>query len=221
MIATAMRRSPIHDELEHLSPTWVEINGMAAAAHFGDPATEARQAKILGLCDVSARPRMGVKGAGAAAWLEQNGIHVPTSLYGHGNFGNDGIIIRPGNAEFFIEDEAGGEKVNQLLDSQSSVPASVYRYDRQDAAMLLSGSKAFDVLAETCGYDFRHAEQNLVFSRVAVVSCMILQKDREPQTPLFHIWCDGSYGAYLWEQLLEIIHTVGGSAIGLQAFEQA
>jgi hypothetical protein len=93
-VIAATRRSPIHEELEHLSPTWVEVNGMAAAAHFGNPPAEARQAQVLGLCDVSARSRMGVKGAGAASWLEQNGIAVPSSIYGHSTFGKNGLIIR-------------------------------------------------------------------------------------------------------------------------------
>jgi sarcosine oxidase, subunit gamma len=218
-VIAAMRRSPIHEELEHLSPTWVEVNGMAAAAHFGNPAAEANQAKVLGLCDVSARSRMGVKGPGAAAWLEQNGISVPSSVYGHNGLGKDGLVIRAGTSEYFIEDETAGQRVDHLPNPQTTVPQGVYRYDRQDAALLLSGTNAFAVLAETCGYDFRHPDHDLVFTRVAVVSCMILRKDREPQVPLFHLWCDGSYGAYLWEQLLEIVRTLGGAPVGLQAFE--
>ena len=45
---------------------------------------------------------------------------------------------------------------------------------------------------------------------------MILRKDLG-EIPVFRVWCDGSYGAYLWEQLLDIARTTGGAAVGIQA----
>ena len=35
------------------------------------------------------------------------------------------------------------------------------------------------------------------------------------RTPCYRIWCDGTYGAYLWNTLLEIASELGGGAIGL------
>ena len=33
----------------------------------------------------------------------------------------------------------------------------------------------------------------------------------------YRIWCDGTYGAYLWDTLLEIAIELGGGAVGLTA----
>ena len=83
--------------------------------------------------------------------------------------------------------------------------------------MLLSGERAWEVLAESCGYPFREPDADLVFSRVAGVSCCILRKDRDGM-PLFRIWCDGSFGTYLCEQLHEIVREHGGTAAGIASF---
>ena len=32
--------------------------------------------------------------------------------------------------------------------------------------------------------------------------------------PCYRIWCDGTFGAYLWETLLEIATELGGGALG-------
>jgi sarcosine oxidase subunit gamma len=34
----------------------------------------------------------------------------------------------------------------------------------------------------------------------------------------YELWADGTYGAYLWETLLEIARELGGDAVGLSAF---
>jgi sarcosine oxidase subunit gamma len=35
--------------------------------------------------------------------------------------------------------------------------------------------------------------------------------------PLYRIWCDGSFGPYLWKTLLEVARDLGGGAIGVAA----
>ena len=57
----------MHEALEHLHPTWAQVNGMNVAAHFGNPEPERQRARVLGVCDVTALPRMGLKGSGGAA----------------------------------------------------------------------------------------------------------------------------------------------------------
>ena len=34
--------------------------------------------------------------------------------------------------------------------------------------------------------------------------------------PLLRIWCDGTFGPYLWETLLDIAREEGGRAVGLR-----
>ena len=167
---------------------------------------------------MSAFPRIGIKGRGGEPWLLKHGIAVPNKIYGHADLASgDGLILRTGTSELFIEDGISGDVISRLWAEADSALVDVYRFHRQDAAMLLSGERAWEVLAESCGYNFREPDADLVFSRVAGVSCCILRKDHDGM-PLFHIWCDGSFGDYLWEQLHEITREHGGKAVGMCAF---
>ena len=214
----AMRRSPLHEVVDHLHPVWKLVQGMFAPVHFGDAAGESLRAKTLGLCDASAFPRMGVKGKGAEAWLASQGVQIPAKVYGHHPLREgQGTIIRTGSTEYLIEDGGDSSIVTSLLSDQNVVPTGVYRYRRQDAVICLSGERAIDVFAETCGYNFREPDADLVFTRIAGVSCGIRTIDRYA-FPVYQIWCDGSFGAYLWEQLYAISGEHGGTAVGLATF---
>lgn len=213
-----LRRSPLHEVIDHLHPAWKQVHGMPAAIHFGNAANETVQARTLGLCDASALPRLGLKGKGAQAWLSSHGIPIPSKIYGHSRLENDqGTIIRTGQTEFLIEDSVGSSTVSKLLAVDDASLSAVYRFRRQDAVMYLTGERAIDVFTETCGYNFREPDADLVYTRIAGVSCGILTIDRFP-FPVYQIWCDGSFGGYLWEQLYEIGHEHGGAAVGLATF---
>jgi sarcosine oxidase subunit gamma len=213
-----LRRSPLFEVVDHLHPFWAQAHGMLVPIFFRDAASESAQARTLGLCDVSAFPRMGVKGKGAEGWLSSHGLPIPSKIYGHARLENDqGAIIRTGSTEFLIEDGLESSIVANLWKDDDSSLSDVYRFRRHDAVMYLSGERAIDVFAETCGYNFREPDTDLVYTRIAGVSCGILTVVRFP-FPVFQIWCDGSFGGYLWEQLYEIGCEHGGKAVGLAAF---
>jgi sarcosine oxidase subunit gamma len=162
------------------------------------------------LRDVTSLPKMGVKGPGAAEWLAKQGLSVPAKIYGHATLsGSEGLIVRTGTSEFFLEDVAGGTRVARLWEAAANQPG-VYRFFKQDAGFILSGEGVFDVLAQTCSYDFRHPHEDFVMTRVAVVSASILRQDIAG-VPTFRLWCDPSFGEYLWEQLHEIAHDLVSS----------
>src|SRR5262249_1773867 len=119
-----------------------------------------------------------------------------------------------GSAEFFIEDGISGKIVAGLPKAGGKL--EVYRVLRQDAAMILAGSRANEAMLETCGVDFSTPESRMVYSRVGGVSCAILP-DTVDGVRVFRIWCDASYGPYLWEIMLEIVKEKGGGAVGLSA----
>src|SRR5436190_830887 len=108
------RRSPLHGVLESLSPHWGDVAGMPVALDFADPAAETAQAHDLALCDVSALPRLVVKGPGACAFLDGQRIETPDKIGHWLPLGRDGLIARTGAAEFFAEDEPTGETVSRL-----------------------------------------------------------------------------------------------------------
>lgn len=218
-MTTTTKLSPCHDALEHLKPSWGKLHDMPVALHFGKPELEGERIKTLALCDISAVPRMGLKGAGAAAWLKTQNVSVPENIYEWLPAGNGGLVARTGGSEFFIESGLDGELTPRLLANLNSKTAGVYRVVRQDAALVLIGLNSNAVLAETCGVDFSKPQSpnsRLVFSRVAGVSCSLLPFEVHG-IPAFRIWFDNSYGRYLFETLLQIIRDLGGDVVGLEA----
>jgi sarcosine oxidase subunit gamma len=213
---TTTKLSPCHDALEHLKPSWGKLHDMPVVLNFGKPEVESERIRSLALCDISAVPRMGLKGAGAAAWLKAQGVSIPENIYEWLPAGNGGMIARTGGAEFFIESGLDGELTPRLLSKLDSKTPGVYRVIRQDAALVMIGQNSNLVLTETCGVDFSKPESRLVFSRVAGVSCSLL-----PFTvngiPAFRIWFDNSYGRYMFETLLGIVRDLGGDVVGFEA----
>lgn len=215
-MTTITRRSPVHEALEHLKPRWGRVHDMPVALDFGDARAEAERARTLALCDVSALPRVTVKGPGAERWLREQGVEAPVAIYDAGRAGRADVILRTGGAEFLIEDDIGGATAVNLIAAGKGGKPGVYCIPRQDASFLLTGTHANDVMLETCGVDFSGREPRAVFSRVAGVSCAILPIAVNG-IAAFQIWCDGSYGSYLWETLLEIVREKGGAAVGMSS----
>ena len=211
----AIRRSPVHDALEHVHPEWALLHGMPAALNIRDGGNTS--STPAGLCDVSAIPRMAVKGPGAAEWLKEQGFVVPGSIYECAAIGTAGFVARTGSAEFFLEESVGHDFIAKLLAAPVAAKRGVYRMQRQDASFLLSGEKAVCVLSETCGVDFSKPDAKLVYSRVAGVSCAILHRTLNGVS-VWQLWCDNSYGMYFWETLLEIVKDHGGAAAVMSLF---
>ena len=112
---TAPRRSPVHDAVERgHRPVWGELARMPVALHLGDPVAEAQAVQRLALCDMSALPRVTLKGPGALALLGEQGISVPEAVMGTAPLGDRGLVARTGPAEFFIEDGPRDDHVARL-----------------------------------------------------------------------------------------------------------
>lgn len=220
----ATRLSPLHDALQH-SPKHRaaclgEIAGMPAPLHFGDPAAEAVSARTLALADASAWLRLVVKGPRAAEFLQSQGIPIPAEILHTSSLDGGGFVGRTGGAEFFLENGSRGTTVANVEAALGTGREGVYQALRQDASILLSGSQGAEVLRHLSGYDFAIAVQarKLVLTRVANVSCMALARQFNGIN-VIQLWTDGTYGLYLWEKLLEVVHELGGDVVGLAAFE--
>lgn len=213
----ATRFSPAHDCIAPLNPSWGLLHGMRVPLDFGQPADERTAPSRLGLCDVSAFPRVTIKGSDAEQTLRDLGLSVPRAILEPIELPAAGLCVRTGSAEFFIEDGRHGDAVARLTAACSASDAQVYLVPRQDVSLLLSGSLAVSELAEASSYDFGSSKAAFVFTSVAGVACSV-----RPRTigniSLFQLWADGSYGVYLWEILLEMVQEAGGQAVGLAAF---
>jgi len=111
----------------------------------------------------------------------------------------------------------GGTNVERLSAALRPAPG-IYPVTRQDAAVVLTGASANELLVQTCNIDFqawRLEQQTVVMTSMVGVSILVLWYPLEAQR-CYRIWCDGTFGPYLWETLLEIVRELGGGAIGLE-----
>jgi len=208
------RLSPVKDALEELHPRWGKVQEMSVALSFQSSKPERLTRAELALCDLSCLPRASFKGPEAVSWLEGLGIAVPETVYQYSVWNDGGLIMRTDGQEVLLEDGPEGQGIARLTEYYEPARSGVYRVERQEAAFLLCGAKANDVLLETCGYNFQRPGDRLVMTRVAGVSCAVLPIELAG-VPAFRLWLDCSYGIYLWEALYEIVRDHGGGAVGM------
>lgn len=204
------RVSPIHDQLAILNPGWIVINQMSAPSHFPGPAMG--DVPAADLADLSCLQRWGCKGPGAAAWLEAQGLPVPVQPNTWKALPGGSLVARLGINEFLVED---GPECNRVPPLAAAEPtAGVYPVPRQDAVLALWGTAAPLLLRQTCSVDFAalsHSTGALAITSMVGVPLTVIPESRE-HFPLLRLYCDGTYGPYLWQTLLDIAGELGGGA---------
>ena len=200
----------IHQEHSAAIAGWRETGGMVLPARYQQEA----DAAVLGLGDASWLRRSGIKGPAAARHLESLGYPTPAqanrwlALPGPG-----GLIARLGLTEYLLEDDG---HACQALEA-STPPGGAYPVMRSDTALVLSGSVAPEVLLQTCSIDFSTISPErgeLVLTAMTGVPVLVIPLLAGP-VHLYRIWCDPSYGPYLYRTLLSIVEELGGGPIGV------
>ena len=208
-----MRRSPLHDNLTALRATWGASNDMPVAVSIPGETDD----MPLQLADVSCLARMGSKGAQAEQWLVSQGALVPEGVNAWARSTDGMIVARLARSEFLLEDGFGGTRVQQMGSALAPAPG-VYPVLRQDAALALAGERVGELLAQVCNVNFRAwplEQQTVVMTSMVGVSVTVIWY-RQNGLPAYRVWCDGTFGPYLWETLLEIARELGGGAVGLK-----
>ena len=214
MPPTSMRRSPVHDLLDRPGVNWASIGDAPIAISFGQPDVEAAAMTTLGLCDMSALPKLGVKGPAAASWLTEQQVEIPNTIYDTTRSPEGDLCVRLGDDEFLIESNIRPQLAPRLQDALGTARTNVYRVERQEATFLLTGSDAIKIFAQTCSINFSKTPlHRIILTRVVGVSCGILP-ETVADVPIYRLWVDYSFAAYLWEILAEIGHELNGSIIG-------
>jgi sarcosine oxidase subunit gamma len=70
---------------------------------------------------------------------------------------------------------------------------------------------------QTCNVNFAALDlgaQELALTSMAGVSVLVIPQ-RAGSIPLYRIWCDPSYGPYLYRTLLGIVEELGGGPVGM------
>ncbi|MBI1917495.1 MAG: hypothetical protein HYS12_22585, partial [Planctomycetes bacterium] len=168
MSTIAPRLSPVHHLLEARGAQWGRLGGTPVALRFGEDESERAALPILGLCDLSALRKLGVKGPDAEGWLRDRGVELPAEVYSAIPLSRGGLVVRLGGSDFLLEDGIPGETIASLAGHLAAAPPGVYRVEREDATFLLTGTRAPEVLAQVCSIDFRTApRRRLVLTRAA------------------------------------------------------
>lgn len=212
---TPLRLSPIDAQLRSLNGTWRDINGMPTLVALP---TDAQYGSRLGIADVSCLTRFGVKGAHAAQWLSSQGLTIPDRPNSWRPLANGGIIARLGLTEFLIEDSFESAIATQLSHCCQIPSAKVYPVLRQDLALVLVGDRILELLRQNCSVNFQVlslSDRPVILTSMIGVAVTVLP-DVYQHTPMYHVWCDGTFGTYFWETLREIATELGGGAIGTE-----
>lgn len=212
-----VRTSPLADVQVAHAARWVDLENMQSVAAFERQRATALEVVAIG--DLSHRRRTGVKGPGAAAALAGLGLATPARPNSWCRSAA-AIVARLGLTEYLIEDSVGGDAVAAVL---ALPPASgVYPVPRFDAELVVAGPQAVDLFRQTCAVDVGALDAaggalaltSMVGVGVTVAAVMT------PAGVTYRIWCDGTYGGYLWETLCEVAEDMGGGAIGHDALDR-
>ncbi|MDP3744738.1 MAG: sarcosine oxidase subunit gamma [Methylotenera sp.] len=199
---------------------WDVVNGMEMVVEFASADIEQARKKVLGVTDVSCLERYGVKGSQASQWLASRGITIPANSNSWTLCDQKTLVLRLGSSEFLIEDQLGGVACNKLSSDTTRV-AGLYKVPRADAAFILSGSAVLNLFSELCSLDLREKslrDKDVIMTQVAGISAIVLRQ-MIGNEPVYRIWCDGTYGPYLWEVLTEIAVELGGGAVGIGRYQ--
>jgi sarcosine oxidase subunit gamma len=214
MTLTLTRTGPLRDAQQAPGVRWAPQAGMSSAAVFGSD--DARHLQEAGIGDLSYKRRAGVKGPGAEAWLQKLGLPTPERPNSWVRTGCDSIVARLGLSEYAVVAGPGTDVCEQIT---RAVPPRVYPVARYDAELLLTGRNVHDLLKQTCAFDFESldpAARPVVMTSMVGVGVTVLAFG-SPQQRYYRLWCDGTYGSYLWNTLVEVAGSLGGGAVGSEA----
>jgi sarcosine oxidase, subunit gamma len=212
------RSNPMFEVQRALAARWTTVESMPVAAAYGP--NDRSVAQVVGIGDASARRRCGFKGPGAAAWLQQQSVPIPAQPNQWVELAEGGLAARLGRTEFLVEDGAGGTTCARL--DALTVATDVYPVLRQDAELVLIGSRAGELLLQTCSVDFAAldpARRPVVLTMMVGVGVTIAIEALEAARR-YRIWCDATYAGYLWTTLVDVARDLGGGPVGAEVLDR-
>jgi sarcosine oxidase subunit gamma len=161
--------------------------------------------------------RIGVKGPRAADVLRQLGLAVPAQpntwapMRQQDRDNSWNVVGRLGFTEFFLEERGDAPAIEAL--EQLANGAGAYPVLREDTAIVLGGESAHEALAQVCNVNFGAldlSQRPVVMTLMVGVSVLVLPQYAPEDGTVYRIWCDPSFGPYLWETLEEVVQKIPG-----------
>ena len=208
------RVSPLAMAVAGRKPELHSVQGMAIPMRF--PGEGDTWKTTLGICDLSALVRAGLKGPGAAAWLAARNVPVPAAANSWRRTGGV-LVARLARTEFLIEDSFGDGTAARLRGELQPGEPGVYPVVRQDCALALVGPAVNELLVQTCNVDFvsqSGAGPIVTLTQMVGVSVTVLRDDCGA-VPCYRVWCDGTMGPYFWATLTGLAEELGGGPVGI------
>jgi sarcosine oxidase subunit gamma len=174
-----------------------------------------RRSDAVWVAEAVPERRFGLKGPRAAELLQQLQFAVPelanswAPLRSSDGEGSWNVISRLGTSEFFIEESGAAPGIAALEELLASETAGVYPVLREDSAIVLGGACAIDALAQVCNVDFAAlapATRPVVMTLMIGVGVLVLPQLSDDDAMVYRIWCDPSFGPYLWTELEEVVN---------------
>ncbi len=208
------RVSPLSDAQSARAAAWLELEAMRCVERFTGEQASSLQTVAIG--DLSHCRRTGLKGPGAAAALAGLGLTTPDRPNAWCRSG-DSLVLRLGLTEYLVEDARGASAVERV----SALPAAsdVYPVPRFDAALLVSGPQAIELFREICAIDIgalSAARGDLALTSMVGVGVTVAATPAgaDADATVYRVWCDGTYGGYLWQTLCDVAADLGGGPVG-------
>ena len=170
------------------------------------------------LAEALPQRRVGVKGPRAAEALKQLGLAVPTRpncwapMRHQDREDSWNVVGRLGFTEFFVEERGEAAGVSALEQLTAGDFAGAYPVLREDLGLVLGGERVAEVLAQVCNVNFNAldiGQRPVVMTLMVGVSVLVLPQ-QQPDGAIYRIWCDPSFGTYLWESLEEVVQKMSG-----------
>ena len=207
----------------------LETLGDAAVAwNYGDPPSEARAARRLGLADLSPLPRLGVKGAGTTDWLAGQGIEIPAESNQAVRQASGVLAGRLAPPELLMLGDPSGYSgpIDALSAAWRAAPTPPerprgYLLPRRHSHFwfLLSGDCTPRMFAKICGVDLRagkFADGRIAQTSIARMNAVVIRDDRGGVLA-YHLLGDSASAEYLWDCLIDAMAEFAGAPVGLEA----
>lgn len=171
------------------------------------------QSNDIKIISSGAQDCFGLKGSGAAKWLQEQNIQVPDAPNHWVQQNERHLLLRLGSDAFLLQaidpqdqlqPDALIAKLELCLSIKPLESTGVYRVPHADSFLQLSGDGVADLLSQVCRLDTHHVLQNnaLVISQIAGVNATLLKASSHPE--VYYLWFDVSYQDYMVKTMMHL-----------------